>query len=74
MAKPTHRLFVPCERKGEDGSEKTYWREVGAIYPHGKGKGMSIVFDGVLPLDGRAEAFPIEDPEPEPPPTKPNRR
>jgi hypothetical protein len=44
MSKPTHKAYVVNEAK--DGS--TYWREIGAVWPHKKGNGFDItIFEGI---------------------------
>ena len=40
--KPTHTAFIVIEPK--EGSErKSQWHEIGAIWPHTKGKGFDLV-------------------------------
>lgn len=48
--KPTHTAYVV--RDGKKESDKGYWLEVGAAWPHKDGKGFDVVLSA-LPVDGR---------------------
>lgn len=48
--KPTHTAYVV--RDGKKDSDKGYWLEVGAAWPHKDGKGFDIALSA-LPTDGR---------------------
>jgi hypothetical protein len=54
---PTHRAYA-VTRKGE----KSYWREIGAVWAHTDGKGFNLKLD-FLPLND-AEIV-IREPKPE---------
>lgn len=63
MSKPTHKAYVVNEAK--DGS--TYWREVGAVWPHKKGNGFDItIFDGIS-VSGRIVCTEPKEKEAAPP-------
>ncbi len=44
---PTHIAYSIKERDG-----KTFWRQIGAVFSHGKGSGMTIQLDA-LPIGDR---------------------
>lgn len=48
--KPTHTAFVV--REGKKESDKSFWLEVGAAWPHKDGKGFDVALSA-LPTDGR---------------------
>jgi len=49
MSKPTHKAYVVNQAK--DGS--SFWREVGAVWPHSKGNGFDInIYEGIA-VSGR---------------------
>ena len=52
MSKPTHIAYVVNDPK-EGTDKKAMWREVGAIWPHGKGDGFDLVLFGQLSVSGR---------------------
>ena len=43
---PSHRVYAVTKQGG-----KSFWREIGAAWPHGDGKGFSLKLD-YLPLNG----------------------
>ena len=48
-SKPSHKAYVVNE--GEDG--KSYWREVGAVWPHKNGGGFDVVIPPGISVSGR---------------------
>ena len=54
---PTHRAYAVTRNRG-----KSYWREIGAAWAHGDGKGYGLKLD-YLPLDPNAEIV-IREPLP----------
>ena len=48
--KPTHTAYVVSE--GKEGA-KGFWREVGAVFPHGKGTGFDLVIHEQISVSGR---------------------
>lgn len=48
--KPTHTAYVV--RDGKKESDRGYWLEVGAAWPHKDGKGFDLTLSA-LPTDGR---------------------
>jgi len=52
MSKPTHIAYVVIPPK-EGSDKKAIWREVGAVWPHGKGKGFDLVIVDQLSVSGR---------------------
>lgn len=48
--KPTHTAYVV--RDGKKESDRGYWLEVGAAWPHKDGKGFDLMLSA-LPTDGR---------------------
>jgi hypothetical protein len=53
MSKPTYTAYVVNEGKDKDGKPKSYWREVGAVWPHKKGNGFDVVLFDQLSVSGR---------------------
>lgn len=49
-SKPTHTAYVV--RDGKKETDKGYWLEVGAAWPHKDGKGFDLKL-AALPTDGR---------------------
>ena len=45
---PTHRISAVGKT---EGSDKSYWTEIGAAWPHKDGKGFNIVLN-LIPRDG----------------------
>jgi hypothetical protein len=51
-SKPTHRAYVVS--KAKDGSDqKSFWHEVGVVWPHSKGKGFDVVIHDGISVSGR---------------------
>jgi hypothetical protein len=51
-SKPSHRAFVVTEtKKGSD--QKTFWHEVGVVWPHKSGKGFDVVIHEGISVTGR---------------------
>ena len=48
--KPSHIAYVVTPVKGSD---KSIWRSVGAVWPHGNGKGFDVVIHDQLSVSGR---------------------
>jgi hypothetical protein len=48
-SKPTHRAHVV--NKGNDG--KSYWREIGVVWPHKNGNAFDVVVHEGLSVSGR---------------------
>jgi len=61
-SKPTHRAYVVSKPK--EGEEKSYWHEVGAVWPHKTGKGFDIVIYDGLSVSGRIVCVEPRDKEP----------
>jgi hypothetical protein len=51
MKKPTHIAYVVTEPK--EGSDRSFWRAVGAIWPHTNGSGFDLVIYDQLAISGR---------------------
>jgi len=51
MAKPVYNAFTTREYK-EGGAKKTFWVQIGSVFPHKNGKGFDVILDA-LPIDGR---------------------
>lgn len=47
--KPTHKAYVNLAK---DGAEKSYFREIGAVWKHKSGDGFSLKLD-LLPAQGQ---------------------
>ena len=45
--KPSHRVYAVTKRKSGEND----WTEIGAVWPHGDGKGFNLKLD-YLPLNG----------------------
>lgn len=50
--KPSHTAFIVTEAK-EGTDRKAQWHEIGAIWPHSKGKGFDLVVPVGLSITGR---------------------
>jgi hypothetical protein len=50
--KPTHIAYVVTQSE-PDSDEKSFWRSVGAIWPHKNGDGFDLVLHDQLALTGR---------------------
>ena len=55
---PSHRVYAVTKV-----GKQTYWRAIGAVWPHGDGKGFGVKLD-FLPLNPDAEIV-IREPLPE---------
>lgn len=63
MSKPTHKAYVVNE--GKDG--KSYWREIGAVWPHKNGNGFDItIYEGIA-ISGRIVCTEPKEKEAAPP-------
>jgi hypothetical protein len=51
MSKPTHRAYVVS--KAKDAPDKSYWHDVGVVWPHKTGKGFDVVIHDGLSVSGR---------------------
>ncbi len=51
-SKPTHRAHVVTQSK-EGSDQKSYWHDVGVIFPHSKGKGFDLVVYEGISVSGR---------------------
>jgi len=51
-SKPSHRAYV-VSRPKEGSGQKGFWREVGVIFPHSKGKGFDLVVHDGISVSGR---------------------
>jgi hypothetical protein len=51
-SKPSHRAYVVSKPK-EGSGQKGFWREVGVIFPHSKGKGFDLVVHEGISVSGR---------------------
>jgi hypothetical protein len=52
MSKPTHIAYVVKEVT-KDGKKKSYWRKVGAVWPHKNGEGFDVVIHDQISVSGR---------------------
>ena len=52
MSKPTHIAYV-VNKVRRNGKEESYWRAVGAVWPHGKGDGFDVVIHDQISVGGR---------------------
>ena len=50
--KPSHKVFVVEDRKGEDDEGDAFWTRVGSAWAHKDGKGFNVVLSA-LPVNGR---------------------
>ena len=55
---PSHRVYAVTKE-----GKQSYWREIGAVWPHGDGQGFNMRLD-YLPLNPDAEIV-IRKPKPE---------
>jgi hypothetical protein len=51
MSKPTYYAYTVREVE-KDGKKDSFWTKIGAVFPHGDGKGLDVVLDA-LPVNGR---------------------
>lgn len=65
MSKPSHIAYVVIPPK-EGSDKKAIWREVGAIWPHTKGKGFDLVIIDQLSVSGRIVCTERKEPVEEP--------
>ena len=59
--KPTHTAYIVTEAK-EGTDRKAQWHEIGAIWPHSKGKGFDLVVPPGLSITGRIVCIERKDP------------
>jgi hypothetical protein len=52
MSEPSHIAYVVNEVT-KDGKKKSYWRAVGAVWPHKNGDGFDVVIHDRLAVSGR---------------------
>ncbi len=52
-SKPSHRAYVVSKPK-EGTDQKGFWREVGVIFPHSRGKGFDLVVHEGISVSGRS--------------------
>jgi hypothetical protein len=52
MSKPSHIAYI-VEKDEEKPDAKGFWREVGAVWQHGKGGGFDLVIFDQLAVSGR---------------------
>ena len=50
---PTHDLFLVQD--GKEGEDQSFWKQIGAAWPHRDGKGFGIRVDGRLVIRERKE-------------------
>jgi hypothetical protein len=50
--KPSHRAYVITKSK-EGSVKKSFWREVGVVWPHKSGKGFDVVIHEGISMSGR---------------------
>ena len=50
MSKPTHRAYVVPAKEGD---KKSFWHEVGVVWPHKNGKGFDVVIPEGISVSGR---------------------
>jgi hypothetical protein len=50
--RPSHKVFVVEDRKGEDDEGDAFWTRVGSAWAHKDGKGFNVVLSA-LPINGR---------------------
>jgi hypothetical protein len=48
---PSHRAYVVSTPKGED--EKSFWREIGVLFPHKNGRGYDLIIHEGISVHGR---------------------
>jgi len=51
-SKPSHRAYVVSKAK-EGPDQKSFWHEIGVIWPHSKGKGFDLVIHDGISVSGR---------------------
>ncbi len=61
-SKPSHRAYVVSKPK-EGSDQKGFWREVGVIFPHSKGKGFDLVVHEGISVSGRVVCTEIKKDE-----------
>jgi hypothetical protein len=52
MSKPSHMAYV-VSKVTKNGKEKSYWRAVGAVWPHKNGDGFDVVIHDQISVSGR---------------------
>jgi hypothetical protein len=62
-SKPTHRAFVVTEAK-KDSDKKSFFHEVGVVWPHRSGKGFDVVIHEGISVGGRVVCIEPKDKEP----------
>jgi hypothetical protein len=50
-SKPSHRAYVVSEPKAE--GKKSFWHEVGVVWPHKKGNGFDVMIHDGISVSGR---------------------
>lgn len=61
---PSHIAYTVTDAK-EGSDQKAIWRKVGAVWPHGNGKGFDLVVDPQLSVSGRIVITERKDEEPD---------
>lgn len=51
-SKPSHRAFVVTPAK-EGTDQKSFWHDVGVVWPHKSGKGFDVVIHEGISVSGR---------------------
>ena len=52
MSKPSHIAYIVKEMT-KDGKKQSYWRAVGAVWPHKNGEGFDVVIHDQISVTGR---------------------
>ena len=52
MSKPSHIAYVVKDLT-KDGKKQSYWRAVGAVWPHKNGEGFDVVIADQISVSGR---------------------
>jgi hypothetical protein len=52
MSKPSHIAYV-VNKATKNGKEQSFWRAVGAVWPHKNGSGFDVVIHDQLSVTGR---------------------
>jgi len=61
-SKPSHRAFVVTEAK-KGTEQKSFFHEVGVVWPHKSGKGFDIVIHDGISVGGRIVCIEPKDKE-----------
>ena len=62
MSKPSHIAYIVNETT-KNGEKQSYWRAVGAVWPHKNGEGFDVVIADRISVTGRITCIVPKDDE-----------